>query len=579
MSSRLLFALLLLGLPGSTIADPPAPEAEAAWNGVQGAFDKREWVLAVVEGEDFVRRYPKSGRAAQAAYQSGCAYLLMQKTNEANEAFKRLASNHFDSPWALLALQLHMDAATLLGLADDLRSQGKTKRAPALTERAAGLYVLFGQRFANDNRTKGEVVYKWADCARRLGKEAEAATAIQNLTRADQGDWSKLAAFRLGARDKFQAQMSDLLDLATNGEERALFLELADRFQQELPKDARLQCQYLRGHCVEGAERLTLFRGLCQDQFDSPWAGEAAFFLAEHAFEKGKYAEAQEVYRALAARHANGPRAKRLTAWATWIDQHAEDQKELQRLVVECLNKFDGKKGGVGVTLNIEADTLPFPIDARIAYCDRQVLLRASLGDVGFACGLQRPNVTWYRFLNQATMQRVEKSALPILTFKVNEFPKGSVNFQWALAMNQDPAAVCDIEIDPAVGAIVAAKLTQGKHFHRQPKPDGSVDFIFEWPHRNPNVEQTLTVQFSKQGSLHQMNYQSSNGAGKKFLVVAKDLVFGEPIPREQFAMPNQPGIEVRHLQQVNPWEIFAQMMNLFGPTYQTLVKELPKNH
>lgn len=578
MSRLLALALLWTAMTVPLGAQAPASEEEGAWNETQDWFNKKEWVLAVVQAEDFARRYPQSARAPQAIYQAACGYLMLQKPAEGNDAFRRLATNHFDSPWAQWAMQLNLDANTLLQLADEFRNQGRPQRLQAPTARAAAVYGLFGQRFANDNRAKGEVVYKWADCAQRLGNEQAATAAFQQLTKADQADWSKLAAFRLAGRQKFQDEMNDLLDLAANGEEKTLFLDLADRYQKELTKEAQSQCAYLRGHCVEGAERIAIFQKICNDQPGSPWAAEAAFFLAEHAFEQGKRTEAQAVYRALAARHSDSPRAQRLAAWGTWIDHHEADDNEIQRLFVDCLKRFDARKGGVAVTLKLEADTLPFPIDARLAYFDRQVLIRAALGDLGFACGLQRPNLVWYRFLNQPAIQRVEKSALPVLTFKVKEFPKDSINFQAGVVMSEDPAAVSDIEIEPAVGAIVARQLTHGKHLHRRTRPDGGIDFILEWPHRNPTVVRTLTWQFSDQGKLQEISFRGIDSQGKKTTAVLNELAFGDPIAREEFAMPIQPGVEVRNLQQINQLEILAQVMNLFGPTYQALAKAMPAN-
>jgi len=69
-----------------------------------------------------------------------------------------------------------------------------------------------------------------------------------------------------------------------------------------------------------------------------------------------------------------------------------------------------------------------------------------------------------------------------------------------------------------------------------------------------------------------------ATGAGKKTTIVAKDIVFGDPIAREEFAMPQEAGVEVRMLPQVNQWEIVAQVMNLLGPAYHTLAKDLTRN-
>jgi hypothetical protein len=90
-------------------------------------------------------------------------------------------------------------------------------------------------------------------------------------------------------------------------------------------------------------------------------------------------------------------------------------------------------------------------------------------------------------------------------------------------------------------------------------------------------VEQTLTVRFSANGQLEETHYRTANGSGKHLAAVVKDIVFGDAIPREHFAMPNEPGVEVRDLRQLNQWDVAFQVMNSFATAYQTLAKAIPR--
>jgi len=585
MRRFLIAATMLLVASAALPGDPTAPaDEEQAFNEVQSTFAKNDWVMTVVATTDFAQRFSQSPRAAQAMYQCGCAYLMLQRRDDAVAAFTKLLQHSFDSSWSQMALQLHLDGPALIQLGDTLRGQARDKRSSALAQQAGRAYVIFAQRFPNDTRVKGEVVYKLADCAALAGQHKDFDTAMQQLAKADQGDWSKLAAFRLGNAAKFQKEMTALLDLSPGGgEEQVAFRALADRFQSDLPQDAQLACDYYRGHCAETRQRLEIFKNICRDHLATPWAAEAAFFLADHAYEQGKYREAQAVYHALAARFPTEPRAAQAKRFAAWLDRHDDDVQALGRVLTDLLFKTNFRQGGFAAKLRAESDGLPAPILLEFAYQDRRIKLQAAMGDIGFSAGVfnrpDGPSVGWYYFHGDPTIQRidnVEKLVAP--TFHLQTYVNAvTEEITWNFNVNaNNPNGQSSIDLDPALGPALAKSLVKKCHLHKEGDPE-HIAFHIESSSRNPTAGTRVAFHFGQANRLQKIVATSKNSSGKQIKVTVDDIRFGATIPDAAFAMPRLAGVEVRRLTEVNSMEVMSRLMGMIGPLSQKLAGDLAK--
>jgi TolA-binding protein len=583
---RFLVAAPILLVACAALAGDPTPptDEDQAFREAQDAFAKNDWVMTAVAANDFEQRYPQSRHVAQALYQCGCAYLMLQRRDDAVAAFTKLLQHSFDSSWSQMALQLHLDGPALIQLGDTLRGQARDKRSSALAQQAGRVYLNFAQRFPNDNRVKGEVVYKLADCAALAGQHKDFDTAMQQLAKADQGDWSKLAAFRLGDAAKFQKEMRALLDLSPGGnEEQVAFRTLADRFQSDLPQDLQLACDYYRGHCAETRQRLVIFKDICRDHLATPWAAEAAFFLAEHGYEQGKYREAQAVYHALAARFPTEPRAAQAKRFAAWLDRHDDDVQDLGRVLTDIFFKTDFRQGGFAAKVRAEADGLPAPILLEFAFQDGQIKLQAAMGDIGFSAGSfnnpDGPSAGWYYFHGDPTIQRIDNIAKIVApTLHLQTYVNAvTQEITWNFNVNaNNPNGRSYIDLDPALGPALAKSLAKKNHLHKEGDPERAV-FHTESSSRNPTAGTRVTLHFGPANRLQKIVATSKNSSGKQITVTVDDIRFGAPIPDAAFAMPRPAGVEVRRLTEVNSMEVMSRLMGMIGPLSQKLAGDLAK--
>src|SRR5262249_55963661 len=144
--------------------------------------------------------------------------------------------------------------------------------------------------------TAKELLYRLSDCLRRLDQQAQAQAALQQVKELDgDGQWGTLARARLGDARAFSEQMDDLLNLhMADNEELHVFLELAEQHADKLDEEGRAKCLHYRARCQRGLgqdeKSLALSQELMTRYAKSPWAAEAALYVAEYHYSKGEIA-------------------------------------------------------------------------------------------------------------------------------------------------------------------------------------------------------------------------------------------------------------------------------------------------
>src|SRR5262249_5401949 len=140
------------------------------------------------------------------------------------------------------------------------------------------------------------------------------------------------------------------------------FLDLASRFESTLDGEERARCLYYQGQLqrVQDDELrgLATLQRLIELHPTSPWAGDAAFWLAEHEFEQGRLEQARAGYQAFLQRYPNNPWAATARRWLSAMDHVPQTSRELEKGIINLLNRLPLAKDGLSATL-VSGDALP----------------------------------------------------------------------------------------------------------------------------------------------------------------------------------------------------------------------------
>jgi TolA-binding protein len=574
-----LLGLLLLTWVGRAAAAPPGPEQEAAlFAAGNAALDGGALPEAAAKFEALLKDFPRSKHAPEACHKLACAYLLQGRGEDAKNTFVRLARDHFNSAWGQLSVVAYLGHKQVGDLADEWREKARRPGAAEDAAAAARLYQAYAARFltgpqpAPGAKARPEVLFKLADCLRRLGRDSESRAGLTQVRDTDKaGNWGKLAALYLADGAAFKAGLKDFPALNAIGNEGwSAFLEVSERHLPELKGDERACCLCCRACCLAGlsraAEAADLRRAVIKEFPGSAHAADCAFWLAEEHFHAGRRDEAKAAFLALAEKYPTSPRAVAARRWAGWADESDAAWKEAEGALAALIRR--AARPGTGLAFTFRSAPAGGPgLRARLAVQDgHHALLDVSCGDSALLL-VNGPEGTWYRGPGQAAVLRLRQPMeTPVPRVAVTVDPAAQ---SFSLGGNlvpegQAPGAPL-LSLPPELAGVLVARLRTTAHLHREVRKgdDGKARVAFQLESARPGCPEpsALTVTLAADGQLHEVELVYPAADGKPARRALTDIVLGEKLPEDLFHFAAPPGTAVKDGEALNLFEIMAALM------------------
>lgn len=560
----------------------PTPQERERLRAAAEAFERGDFDPSAGALKDFLHDYPKSSLAPEAAFRLAAVYLLQGKCADAAQAQDRLVRDYYASPWTGLILGTQFDDKRLLALANEWRAKGRAENSNDDTAKAIRVYQLCLARCGEKGKQGGqaqneakeaakEVLYKLGDCLRRLGQPAPFQAAMQQVQALDgTGQWGTLAAIRLGDAHTVQDRMDDLLNLhVADNEEAHAFLALADEHAAALDEAARVKCLYYRARCHNGLGQIDKTLALCQEVIakhpQSPWAAEAAMYVAEHHFSKGDVAKAKGLYLDVAQKYPKSPRAAQAGAWADWLGDADKHWKDFEGLLAATALKASAGNGAFALRVRREGEGSK-PFEGRLAFQDPQhYLLSLAVGPTEFLVARDK-DACWYRLSDRPEVVRTKHGAdLPIPQLVAAD--DGKLNFNWGFGSQALPQAGPPIQVSPKAVASLVGQWRQTAHLTKQPQPGTAGGVVYRlqqpsWAH--PHLTD-LEVEVEAGGKVQAVRLTTYTDKAEKSVWTVSDISLGGPLPGQTFSPGVQAGVTVREVEEMNPMEVFTGVMRLLG--------------
>jgi TolA-binding protein len=539
----------------------------------------KDYSAAADAFENYLGAQPRSQAAPEAAFKLAATYVLLHRPADASKAYERLCQDYLDSWWAQLYLQTMCEEEQLLELANNKRFAAQRADDPGVAEDAIGLFAIYQARFADKAAAskKKEILYKLSECHRLAGDDTSYQAGMHLLAAGGvDDDWAKLAAFRLGDADKFQLGMDDLIDLECGDECYAAFLHLADSYQDQLDADEAVKCTYYRAHCLEKLEEtkeaLALYRQIIQDHADSPWASESAFWLAEHAFSEGRFRTARTAYRRLARQYPDSPRAVYARHCARWIQSNDKSTRELEEMLRSLFSRISDLKGNMAFTIKGAAQAAEKAVQLRVAIqSPDKFLIRFAYGKAGillvnnstggwFSCYTGKPVVYHSKQTAHFSVPHGQLDYDPATD-------KGKMLWGWSVATEgQDDQPLFKVAHEYA--GHLARLARTGCHFVARKRPDGRMCLHFEQTGWRLDDRSSFDVLVGPDHVVRSAKLVSAGKAGKTATLSLSRIDLGDTLPEAEFAVTLPDGAEVREVDEINPFEVLAQVMKVCGSIY-----------
>jgi tetratricopeptide (TPR) repeat protein len=564
---------------------PAAPEALKDVSLEASAFELADqlWRNASYEVageylEKFLTELPKSGLAPEARYRLAAAYLLLGKSAEAKAAFEKLVQDHFASPWAQLALTAHYDEEGLIKLVDAKRKQAREAHQPEEAQAGLKLLDLHARRFPQGGKSKEELAYRRGDCCRLAGDEVGFASAMKQVVDLDKdGDWGKLATVRLAGLAAFPAKMDELVRLSVgDAEQNRVFLDLAEQALPTLKGEALIKCLSYQARCLpeeRKEQRRALHRRIRKEFPTSPWAAESAFWLAEAAFADKEFEQAKAGYLDLAARYPHSPRAAQARRWAGWIDEREATGRELEQLVKGLLARLSAPTGGFAFRFRGEDAGHHKSLAARFAYqsATNDTFISLRLGELSVLLANNKDGF-WYQPAGRAELVKGPPTKLPRPTVVAQpDLANRHLSFGFGINGDDQAPPASPFQVHPDLAPALVAGLQGLGHVHVEKgkeadKKAGAVVRLelaaSSWDATEPTA---VEVVVSSGGGLAEVRGSWCNAGGRKLTATVSDIVLGETLPAEVFAVKVPAGITVRPVQMFNVLEVWADAMRLLA--------------
>jgi TolA-binding protein len=574
--------------PPTSELKPPAPLDQSQFELADQIWKTSTPEAAAAALEDFLKEHPQSAHAPEARYRLAAAQVLMGKAAEAKATFEKLVEDHFASPWAQLALMTHFEEDALGKLADARRVEARDKKDAERARTAVKLYELYARRFPKGSKSKEELAYKTGDCLLVARDQEGFRTSLRQAQELDKdGGWGKLAAIRLAGVAAFAQNMDQLVRLSVgDGEQKSVFLSLADEAVASLQGEDRIKCLSYQAHCLPTAQkdqRHALLRQVLKDYPASPWAAEAAYWLAEDAFADKAFARAKADYRELAAHYPQSPRAALATRWAGWIEEQDATCTRLTKVLEGVLRRLAQAKGGFAFHLQTAGDGSK-NVDVNFAWqnATQDALFRLRLADAEVLLANNK-EALWYRPFGHPGCLKAPRIQLPSPRFALQEDPAANrVNFNFGISTDAPADGGSPFQVSPQTAGLLVNCLHPTFHIHFDPPATaGQAPRVLRlelavdsWDSHKP-AEITVELDADDQPVAVRGTFWRDDQ--HKTTATIGGLVLGGPLPQSAFTVSLPPGTDVRGVEAINMFDLFSDGMRLLALLTKQVKDELKK--
>lgn len=570
-------------VPSSDLKDeaapPLPPQAAAAWEEAGQWFERNGPAQAADALAQFLKLAPQSHLAAEALYKLGACHLMAEKKEDAQKAFDRLVRDYPASPWAQLVLKSHFDEKAYAKLMGEVYAAACDKSSPAKARIAVELCQDYIKRFPLSDAKRAELHYRAGLCLLLLGERGQYEQGMQILTQIDkykEEPWSKLAAIRQGGRAAFADRMDELIDLSGSDDDNVrLFLELSDVHYRDLTGDAKIKCRCYQARCLheKGDDRyLAILRELIKEHPASAWAADAQFHIAERAYADGRMKKAQELFLKLAVQYPTSPRSARANDWASWIEQQAQCQRELEKVLGATIQRLNQKGLSLAAALTLKSDAVKSAINARLGVQKDRLLI--DVGSENFKIFFVKNAAgIWFLAPDQKALYKLKEFpiAMPVLNLAVDPVTR---SFSFGLGFSDQGDSGSTVNVSPEAVKFLAAHMLVNAHGTVLDKslPGGGSRRVIHledttW---DPTALYTLEIEAEKD-VLCEVRLEIRQGKSPPVRIRLSDLRLADQLPEEFFALPPFPGIPQREMEKIDYFEALSQYMKLFSG----LMKEL----
>lgn len=568
----------VFNLPGTssdttTSTQAPARNERALFEAARSYFDEASYGSAVYNLQEFLALYPRSRLAAEAKYRMAVANLLLERKDESGKLFEQLVRDFPKSPWARLALTAHLTQEQLRKLGDERRLRAKEGFDDAMA--AVDVYKVLLERAGKDI-WKPELAFRIAVCLELAGNRDEANKFYKQVGEGGNDDkWATLARLRTGDATAFQEGMADLVALDADGEEALTFLDLADRFEQVLNGDERLQCETLRGRCLSrldrGEQAVGVWRKAVAADPESPWAPECLYWLAEHYYRHKELARAAEEYRVLLQKYPGSARAAVVRRWADALPAYDDNWAELEKCLTTLGNKLTAGELTFSAELTYTQSGSELRFSGRVAYQDRShYVLEAAFLDMEFLL-LANDEGGWLRMPGESTVRTTPNRApfpLPLMKLSFDPFT-GKQSFNLAAVSGLKGPL---LELSPDYVAALLSESQGNVHVRRLVRTvagESRVVFVLESPSQDSVDPSSLELEVDAAGMLRTIrSSEVYNGAWH--ILALSDIHINEPLPQGTFATRLPKGIATRDVDSISIMDFLPELSRLYQVVCKT---------
>lgn len=551
--------------------------ARRAYEEAASTLQKQAYETAGAQLDAFLQNHFDSADAPEAGYKLAICYLLQDKPDDAKRIFDRIVQDYFQSAWAQVILRAHYDEEALFKFAGAKR----TEKSARLATDAVTAFTLY-QRRTKDKKNQQELIYRMGDCFDVLGETQKHDEAMQAVQKHDKdGVWGKLAAIRLGGPEVFRKHMDELINLDASKQQFLLFLQLADRYVAALSGEERVKCEFYKAcsHDADRDKRAAVLRGIVRDHPTSPWAAEAAFWLAEAEFSERRHAEARQAYLNFVKTYPKSPRVSQAQRWGEWLGSLDETSSELQKILDDTFARVSAGKGGLAIALRHQTESKKDRLLVRLAYQGDNLLVDIRVGEevLLFANNAQG---TWYHgSANNAVLRVPQRMKVPGLATKLDGDPeRRNLSFLSRVCGENEQST---IQISPRATEAMMSYLQVTLHFHKEIVQDqrgqSCTRFRFESPVWNSQALHTIEVWVNDAGRICRGQVLWPGEESKESQLLLDDIAIGDPLPDSAFAVQVPAGLPVREVEEINPFDVLTQGMRMLSMLWNRVQKELEK--
>lgn len=536
-----------------------------------GYFDYADAAEAKAKLSSFLTTFPKSVKAPEMIYR--LAVLDLAANESAKATFQRLIREAPTSPWAKLAMQTHLDQDGLMSVANAIR-----KFALDANNRDDGVAAILAYKAVMSRFGKGktnllrECVYKVIDCYTVIEQPDEATEALQLLVKADddKNGWVALARIRASAPGQEAESLTKLSKLTDAREEAArVFVTIYEQCATGLKGEDAVRHRYHYAQCLLQLEKnvaaTATLRDVATNHPKTTWAADATLDLAEQAFGKKRWQEAQDLYRRLARDYPEHKHARAAAIWAQAVDQSDATSAAIGEALFKTFQTWNESSMQMSVRATCrDAEKQLFMLD--LAYRDpehyrAEVVLR----DAGMILASNAKNTfLWDRHGPVKIAAKALKLPMPMFNLKID--PKTESLAFWFAFDSEATQPKFDIETPRELAKLAGRSLCERYHTWTEPADPIKKTpqrFVVEFTHDRDPYLTRIEIILDAVGRIASARVTNSDPEQKNAEIVFDQILFGSEIPLARFAPIQPANVGVVHVAEINPLVLMGQAFQM----------------